>query len=53
MEDFLFAAAVVGTILCIVGVLLGAGYLSGKQRLACIETVKHLPAADIAMVCGK
>lgn len=53
MGDFLFAAAIVGTILCVVGVLLGAGYLGGQQRLQCIEAVKHLPAADIAVVCRK
>lgn len=50
MNDLL---VVVGILVVVIGLLVGTVYLGGQQKLKCIETVKHLPAADIAVVCRR
>lgn len=53
MEDLKMAAIVVGSLTALFGSIAALCFWGYSLRLDCIEKVKHLPAAEIVMVCGK
>lgn len=53
MEDLKMVAIVVGSIIALLGGIAALCFWGYSLRLDCIDKVKHLPAAEIVMVCGK
>lgn len=53
MEDLTVFAGIVAIVVLLFGCIGTLAYAGTQQRLLCIDKVKHLPASEIVMVCGK